>query len=219
MKKIFLIRHAESEGNVGGYFEESHNIPLTEVGKRQAEDLVEIVMDKELPDRIIYSKFIRTKETADPLLKKLEEQGHKYEVHMWLDAHEFEPHDNKKTLGMSLEERKNFYMSYWEKSDPFSRETENSESFQELVDRLLSLLKKMQGIPDGINLVFTHGIIIKMFLFLGQNFSLFAKSEDGQIDYKKIMEMFKGFNFSFKTKNAGVYDVTELVEKYSENMI
>lgn len=42
-KKIFLIRHAESEANVGGVFEHKHTIKITENGKQQSEDLAEIL--------------------------------------------------------------------------------------------------------------------------------------------------------------------------------
>ena len=57
MKKIILIRHAESESNVGGVFEHTHTIKITENGKQQAKELAEI-LDK--PNKIFVSKYIRT---------------------------------------------------------------------------------------------------------------------------------------------------------------
>ena len=39
MKKIVLIRHAESESNIGGVYEHQNVVKITENGKKQAESL------------------------------------------------------------------------------------------------------------------------------------------------------------------------------------
>ena len=65
MKKILLIRHAESEANAGGIFVYTHIVKITETGKKQAEKLKD-VLDK--PDRIIVSKYIRTIESENMMM-------------------------------------------------------------------------------------------------------------------------------------------------------
>jgi broad specificity phosphatase PhoE len=205
MKKVFIIRHAESESNAGLHIEDTHIARLTETGKKQAEDLVEI-LDK--PDRVIVSKYIRTQLTAFPLLQKYSDT----EVHFWLDIHEFEPHDKDKSKEVPEDLKEKFYLSYWEKNDPLYRTTENSENFKEALDRVLKSINKLKNIPDGINYVFSHGIIIKIFLFIQDNLNLFKNKNE--LDYKEIMSEFLKFNLSFKTKNTGVYDITNLVNDF-----
>ena len=67
-KQILLIRHAESCANVGLKTSTPAEIPLTENGHEQARELAERII--EVPEIIITSPFIRTLQTAEPLLKK-----------------------------------------------------------------------------------------------------------------------------------------------------
>ncbi len=215
MKKIILIRHAESEGNLGQYFEDSHIIMLSNEGKKQSQELIEIL---EKPDRIFVSKFLRTQQTAEPLIRKLQLEKHPHEVHLWFDVHEFEPHDPKGTLGLNQEDRMNYYLAYWDKLDPNFKYLPGYESFFELMNRILGVLKKLKEIPNGINYVFTHGIVIKIILFVLNEYPNIEslKKESSSEFYFEIMKKFREFNIEFKTKNAGQYDVTELVEKYGK---
>ena len=55
-KKIFLVRHAQSMANVGLKTENPQNNHLTELGKIQANELLNKI--KEVPDYICYSKYV-----------------------------------------------------------------------------------------------------------------------------------------------------------------
>ena len=88
-KRIFLVRHAESFSNIGEISAHTHAVRITDNGKQQAEDLVELI---EKPDRIIVSKYLRTIETAEPTIKKYTDA----EIHLWIDIHEFDYIDKKK---------------------------------------------------------------------------------------------------------------------------
>lgn len=203
MKKIFLIRHAESEANVGGTFHEhKHTIKITEEGKRQAQELKEIL---EKPDRVIVSKFIRTIETAEPLINKFPET----EVHMWLDAHEFEWISCAEEVCAERDKMRESTFNYFTNSDPFVRKENTEESFKEFADRIYKLTLKIGKISEGVNYIFTHGFVIKMILLI---LNKKIKIEGDDFDYKKFMQDFGQFNFEFKTKNTGVYDITSLVE-------
>ena len=82
-------------------------------GKQQADDLVELV---EKPDKIIVSKFIRTVETAEPLIKKLINENHDHDVHLWLDTHEFDSVGHEKISEMKAhKEYLEANESYWKK--------------------------------------------------------------------------------------------------------
>lgn len=213
MKKILFIRHAESEGNVGDIvFPHGHVIKITEKGKKQSTDLAEI-LDK--PDRIIVSKYIRTIETAEPTIRKFPET----DVHLWLDIHEFGSVCPENITGKSVEDARKLYTDYWQKADPFFKDSEHVESFKEFVDRLRRVIFKLKKIDNGLNYIFTHGWVIKLFYNLTRDFKDSDFENNDQEIYNKVMKVFIEKDAIFKTQNTGVYDMTELVEKYGENVI
>lgn len=86
MKKIFIIRHAESKNNAGGYTEDTFTVKLSEKGEREARVLADTL---EKPDKIFVSKYQRTRDTALPFLNKYKS----LKIEIWDSIHEFEPHD------------------------------------------------------------------------------------------------------------------------------
>lgn len=62
---IYLIRHAQSLGNVNGKTESHASIPLTEFGHEQAQKLVDVLPPAK---QIFISPFLRTRLTAEPIL-------------------------------------------------------------------------------------------------------------------------------------------------------
>jgi broad specificity phosphatase PhoE len=199
-KKIFLIRHAESEANVGIPQKHIHNIVITENGRQQASDLAESL---ERPDRIIVSKFIRTIETAEPTMNKFPDS----EVHLWLETHEFEPLAGIKE--MPLEDQRAQNDEYWLSSDPHYKMSEEIESFKEFTDRMMTLRNKISNLPEGLHYIFTHGYVVRMFMLMMSNPDMF--SDQNILDYNNIMSEFIEFNKNFKSKNTGVYDISSLL--------
>lgn len=223
MKKIFLIRHAESESNAGGIYEHNYLVKITEKGKQQAKDLVEILSAKKeisKPNKIIVSKYIRTQETAEPLIQKLQKEKHKHEVHLWLDVHEFDYLDRGPFLNKPKEEFEKHAKEYWSKADPFVRFLPERETFQEFVDRVHGTILKMQKL-DKTNYIFTHGHFIALFGYLTKFFTAktFKKQKSQKDFYKKIMshlhELYNSGDY-LQAKNTEIIDVTRLVEKYNK---
>lgn len=66
-KKVVLIRHGESEANVGLPTSDPASIPLTEKGRQQAEQIAEKLTIT--PDLIIVSPYLRARQTAEPTIK------------------------------------------------------------------------------------------------------------------------------------------------------
>ena len=58
MKDIWLIRHAESLANIGGVTSTPREIPLSDNGLRQADELADAINVR--PDLIIVSPYART---------------------------------------------------------------------------------------------------------------------------------------------------------------
>lgn len=69
MKHIYWVRHCKAEG-------QPPEAPLTEAGKKQAEDLVDFFSDKGI-ERIVSSPFVRARDSVAPLAERL---GLKIEV-------------------------------------------------------------------------------------------------------------------------------------------
>lgn len=68
MKRIYLIRHGQTDWNVEGRWQGSLDVPLGEVGHKQARALAEALIDR--PINAIYSSdLIRALATAEPLAK------------------------------------------------------------------------------------------------------------------------------------------------------
>jgi len=75
--RIVLVRHGETEANVRGHFAESDEVPLTEAGRLQAQNLaVRLARDFD-PAALISSTFLRARQTSDILAGAL---GLKVEV-------------------------------------------------------------------------------------------------------------------------------------------
>lgn len=62
--KIYLIRHGQTDWNIQGRIQGSHDIPLNETGRRQAELLAK-GMDSRPVSRIFSSTLTRAMETAE----------------------------------------------------------------------------------------------------------------------------------------------------------
>ncbi len=84
MKKIYLIRHGESEGNVKGLYSGWLDTPLTDQGRGQAQQAAERLKGIDF-DRVISSDLSRTRETAQIVcgkyLNAIEEDNRFREMH------------------------------------------------------------------------------------------------------------------------------------------
>jgi broad specificity phosphatase PhoE len=63
--RLFLVRHGESEGNRDRVFTRSPEVPLTELGRRQARAAAERVAARWAPVRVVSSPFRRARQTAE----------------------------------------------------------------------------------------------------------------------------------------------------------
>ena len=159
---IFLIRHAESEANINGRTLSHASITLSENGKRQAKQLC-----VSLPqiDYVIISKYLRTYQTAEPILQK-------YRITAEIDGniHEFSYLSERKCANTNLDDRKEWVKAYWEKMDCDYRDGDDAESFTDLYIRVQLFHKKLRQLEKEYaekNLViFTHGQFLRLLLTL-----------------------------------------------------
>ncbi|MFU8928250.1 histidine phosphatase family protein [Acinetobacter puyangensis] len=157
---IFLIRHAESEANINGKTLSHASIALSENGHIQAQTLCST-----LPkiDHVIVSKYLRTQQTASPILEK-------YNLDFEVDEHlhEFSYLSERKCANTNLNDRKAWVDAYWVKMDCQHRDADDAESFEDLYLRVQAFQEKLNSLSDEYtekNLaVFSHGQFLQLLI-------------------------------------------------------
>jgi broad specificity phosphatase PhoE len=147
---IYLIRHAESVGNIGGRTADVKEIPLSEKGIRQSIDLIRRIPEK--PDLIVVSPYLRTQQTAGPLIKMYPDVP----VEIW-DVHEFTYLDSDRCYGTTQAERKIIGEEYIAQNNPDFIHGKGAESFNQLLHRVDNMFDKLKKIDaTKFVIVFTH---------------------------------------------------------------
>ena len=157
---IFLIRHAESEANINGKTLSHASIALSENGYIQAQNLCST-----LPkiDHVIVSEYLRTHQTAAPILEK-------YDLNFEVDEHlhEFSYLSERKCANTNLNDRKAWVNAYWEKMDCQHRDADDAESFEDLYLRVQAFQEKLKTLATHYaekNLaVFSHGQFLQLLI-------------------------------------------------------
>ena len=157
---IFLVRHAESEANINGKTLSHASIALSEHGHKQAQDLC-----SKLPriDHVIVSQYLRTQQTAAPILEK-------YNLTFEVDEHlhEFSYLSERKCANTNLNDRKAWVNAYWEKMDCQHRDADDAESFEDLYLRVQAFHEKLKALAVNYaekNLaVFSHGQFLQLLM-------------------------------------------------------
>ncbi|HUJ47936.1 MAG TPA: phosphoglycerate mutase family protein [Rhizomicrobium sp.] len=146
----WLIRHGQSASNAGlpatGYDE----IPLTELGQRQAQEVAARV--ERQPDLLITSKFLRASATAEPIIAR------------WpLTRRETWPIQELTYLsparcrGTTPEMRRPWIEAYWDKCDPDYLDGPDAESFRSFMARLRDFHQRLFALDDAFVVVIGHG--------------------------------------------------------------
>jgi len=151
---IYLIRHAESIGNIGARTKEHSQIPLSERGKVQAEKLAEKFNFR--PDLLVISPFLRTRQTAAPLLEKYPDVSVEY----W-EVQEFSYLDCEKCYNTTSDERKVLRDAYFNRNDFDYVDGKGAESFNQLIERVDAMLERLKSWQGKNVLVFTHGNFLR----------------------------------------------------------
>ena len=154
-RRVYLFRHAQSATNAGERTKDPFNIHLTKLGREQAKLLLNLNLPR--PDLIVYSSYIRTKETAQPILKKFS----KVPKEIW-PVQEFTYLSVKKYENTTMEDRKEGRDIYWDKLDPHIIDGEGAESFWNFMrERVEIFLETIKNHSVSTIYVFTHGQFIK----------------------------------------------------------
>lgn len=164
MKKIYLIRHGESEGYPGN-FVQAPDTPLSAKGRNQSEKIAERMADLDF-DLLISSPLKRTIETAELINKKT---GHDiFENDLFIErerpSRQYKlPSDSD--LNKKIDE---------EFTDTFLRgeKYEDAESFEEVKSRVMKAFDYLDNLDQEKIVIVTHGTFsryLAAYLLLGQD--------------------------------------------------
>jgi broad specificity phosphatase PhoE len=190
MKTIYFIRHAESEANAGNVTFDDASTVLTETGKEQARKLSEQL--SESPDLIIYSKYIRTQQTAAQTILKFPKV-----LTEMSPLHELTYLSPKICQGTTIHSRKNWVFDYWNACNPYFIHGTGAESFIQFIARIEKCLSLLETSKAQNIYIFTHGYVLRIIwqIFLGHKFSS---------DYERTHHFYHHM-YKFRVPNTCIY--------------
>lgn len=159
MSKIYLIRHGETEWNREGRSQGcSNDIPLSEVGLRQADAIGKRLINESI-DLFFSSSLTRAFQTAKAIAKY-----HKKEVTMQKEFMEISFGDWE---GLKIDEIKEKYIDIYKiwRDTPHIAKVPGAESLLEIRERSFhKLMEIVNSNKDKNILVVSHGITIKVLI-------------------------------------------------------
>lgn len=191
-KKVWLIRHAESEANAGGRTSDPAVIPLSKRGYEQSEE-IELKFSEE-PDLIVTSRYIRTKHTAAPIRKRFSSAPHEE----W-DIHEFTYLSPDRCINTTEADRLPMVKEYWDRCDPFYCDGDGAESFNDFINRVRKTLENIKKRDESFITVFSHGQFIAGLLWI-------MKNDISDLTYKE-MQGYKNFLYSVAPQNGEIIEI------------
>ena len=169
--RILLVRHGQSVANAGGAAPDHITNPLTELGHAQAKAFAEGFDCT--PTLFLHSPFLRTRQTAEPLLQRFPDVP----VEEW-PIHEFTYLEPTRHNGTNEAQQMPHILKYWERPDPTYLDGPGAETFTQFLDRARSaILRFAQMAHGGCVVVFTHGFMMQAIRLL----LLFPDATDAEL--------------------------------------
>ncbi|HUD04137.1 MAG TPA: histidine phosphatase family protein [Candidatus Paceibacterota bacterium] len=157
MKKVYFIRHGESEGNAGP-IRQTKETPLTKKGKSQASIVAERCVKLPL-EFIVCSSMNRAKETAEIILGKISKPI-EYSDLFIERRRPSEVLGKPKNDPAALEAEKEIEEKFQIPGFKFSDE----ENFEDLKRRAKKALEYLERRPEETILVVTHGFFMRIIM-------------------------------------------------------
>lgn len=158
-KKVWFVRHGESEANAGKLTYDPAQINLTKTGKDQARAVVKRF--SEAPGLIVTSRYIRTQQTAHPLRKK-----YPHVKHAQWDVHEFTYLAPDRCRNTTTRDRFPEVQRYWDACDPDYCDGALAESFNDFIKRVIDTRRKLLERREDHIAVFSHCQFILAYVWL-----------------------------------------------------
>lgn len=160
--RVFCCRHGQSVANAGGATSDPLGVPLTPLGRAQAEALAQQWRDR--PGLIVCSSARRAVDTAHPTHLRFPDVP----LETW-PIQEFTYLDPARCEGTTATDRRQWVERYWSQGDPAWCDGEGAESFNGFMGRVCSAVRWLQTVQveaDGVVLLFGHGQFINAMRWL-----------------------------------------------------
>jgi alpha-ribazole phosphatase len=209
-KDIYLVRHAESEANVGVFKKQGKKvngpeyIKLTKNGKLQAKDLAKKVKKV---NKIFVSTYTRTHDTAKPLAKRFT----KGKLHISKHIHEFTYMNFGASKGKNIEELKKQAIDFWVDPKPHVKIGPKSESFKDFVERIQFFLNGFKKFPEG-TYIFTHKNVILTMMILFEDFPHKLNKKLTKEELQIFMNKLKEKRNKAEIGNAEIVDIADYLK-------
>ena len=207
MKTLYLIRHAQSHANAGGAPLPDCELPLSDIGRRQAAELFDRLPESKHSElspqensapphgepssrSVFVSQMRRTRETAAPYCRHY---GIEPAELPCLNEFSYLPFDLIAKL--SPGERKPLAQAYWQRGDVDERVGQGADSFADFDTRLEAFLQQWHQLPDG-SLLFGHGIWIALLAWKLLGFQVASPAD---------MAAFRAFQTALPMPNTAVW--------------
>jgi len=163
--KLFLVRHGQTDWNILRRFQGQSDIPLNEVGQKQAMALADRLSTQHI-DTLYFSDLQRTHETAN-IISSL--SGCKPELHP-------DPHLREINFGdwegLTYNEIKEKYPDALaeRENDIYKNAPPNGETLEQLCTRVRTILDELYAKhKDQVVLIVSHGGVLQILLCLALN--------------------------------------------------
>jgi len=183
MKEIWFIRHGESAANAGEVTHAPDSIPLTAKGHKQASEMGNRIERK--PELIIVTPYLRTRQTAEPTIKKFPDVP----LEVW-PLHEFDYLSPDQCVGTNLEQRKPMVKDFWNRCEPNYVQGTGAESFFEFKNRIFDAFDRLQQADANFIIAFVHGHVMRGILQYVKTQNRIA-DESAMRYYKLLLEEFE----------------------------
>lgn len=197
IKKVYFVRHGETEGNAGGYFQ-FPDTPLTQTGHDGARALAERFRHLKI-DELIVSPFLRTQQTAEPISKVLDLPIITYE-----DFHEIDQATVMRGVKIYSDAGKAYNELYYKEHFISSdHQLEGLENYHDVITRVKSCITMLEENKNENILVVSHGNFLRFVIA----YLLMGKKND--------METIMTINHSFlRMSNVGITEFVFDVERW-----
>lgn len=196
MKKFYLIRHAQSESNAMQKVSPNANIALTKLGEKQACEVAEwLITHVPTPDKVFVSPYIRTHQTAQPYLDKINQKADVIE-----SLREFNYLDYEYIKDLTYPQITKLADDYWAKGEPSHKDSPTTDDFINLINRVKMVRDEFGLLPDGTYVVFTHGMWLGMLMW-----QLVLGYQGHDCPRLLNMHKFREFELTVRPKNCEVY--------------
>ncbi len=152
MKKIYFVRHGESEGNAGE-LQQTPETLLTKRGLEQAQVIGKRISHISF-DKLISSNFKRAIQTADEISKITGKSVTQSDL--FFERMRPSEQVGKKKVDNAVSEK--LYFEAWLRGEKYK----DGESFSELAERAQKALAYLESLPEERIVVVTHGIFLKV---------------------------------------------------------